>query len=29
MYLAYFFNFRRVGLLTVFAIYSGYYYAFT
>ena len=29
MYMAYFFRFRRVGLLPVFAISSGYYYAFT
>ena len=29
MYMAYFFRFRRVGLLPAFAISSAYYYAFT
>ncbi len=29
MYMAYFFRFRRVGLVPAFAIASGYYYAFT
>ena len=29
MYMAYFFRFRRVGLLPAFAVSCGYYYAFT
>ena len=29
MYMAYFFRFRRVGLVPAFAISCGYYYAFT
>jgi hypothetical protein len=29
MYMAYFFRFRRVGLLPAFAIASGYYYVFS
>ena len=29
MYMAYFFRFRRVGLIPAFAISCGYYYAFT